>query len=81
MGRGIPEMTEAAMTYLVESTFADACLNVCHEIDPEGNLRPVEWCLFDQALGTVSDIGQNDIIRLVGCVTEEVALEYGLCTR
>ena len=74
-------MTETAMTHLVESTFADAGLHVRHEIDPEGNLRPVEGRLFDQALGTVGDIRQDDIISLIGGITEEIALEYGLCTR
>lgn len=73
-------MAETAMTHLVESTFADASLHVRHEIDPEGYLRPVEGRLFNQALGTVSDISQDDIISLVGCITEEIALEYGLCT-
>ena len=79
MGRAVPEMTETAMTYFVESALAHTSLYICHQIHPEGDLRTIKGRLFDNALGTVSDISQNDIISLISCITEEISLKNSLC--
>ena len=73
-------MTEVAVTHFVQSAFAEASLDVCHQIDPKGNLGAVEGCLLDDALSTVCDIGDDDIISLISRVAEEIALEHGLCS-
>ena len=33
---------------------------------------------MDDTLGTVGDVGHDDVISLVGGVAEEIALEYGM---
>ena len=71
-------MAELAMTDLIETAVGHARLNVGHEIDPQGNLRAVERGLLYDTLRTVGDIGHNDIVGLIGCVAQEVALKYGL---
>ena len=81
MCRAVPEMTELAVAHLVESAFSHACLYTCHQPHPKGNLRAVEGCLLDDALGAVCNVGDNHLVGLVGGVAEEIALENGLCTR
>ena len=68
------------MTHFVQSAFAEASLDVCHQIHPKGYLGAIEGCLLDDALGTVCDIGDDDIVGLIGCIAEEIALEHGLCS-
>ena len=50
------------MTHLVETTLADARLNVRHQINPESYLRAVERSLPDDTLGTIGNISGDDII-------------------
>ena len=66
------------MTHLVETTLADARLNVRHQINPEGYLRAVERSLLDDTLGTIGNISGDDIIGLISRITQEVTLKHGL---
>ena len=71
-------MTECPVTHFIESALADTGLNVCHQIDPKGNLRTVKRCLLDDTHGTIRHIGYDHIIGLVGGIAEEIALENRL---
>ena len=73
-------MTECTVAHLVEAALANTRLHACHQIAPEGNLRAVERGLLDDAFGTIGDIGEDDLVGLIGSITEEIALEYGLCS-
>ena len=78
VGRGVVEMTELTVTDLIKAALVELRLYTRHQIDPEGNFRAVEGCLLDDTLCTEGEVGSDDIICLVGCVAEEVALENGL---
>ena len=67
--------------YGIETAMGDRCPDTCHEINPQGNLRTVKGSLLDDALGTVGHVGDNDLVLLVGGITEEIAFENSLCTR
>ena len=70
-------MAELAVAYGVETAMGDACLHSRHQVDPEGDFRPVEWCLLDDALGAVGHVGHDHLVLLVGRVAQKVALEHG----
>ena len=71
-------MTELTVTDLIEAALVELRFDTRHQIDPEGNFRAVEGRLLDDTLCTEGEVGSDDIISLVGCVAEEVALENGL---
>ena len=78
MGGAVPEVTERTVLYLVEATLGQARLYTCHQVAPEGNLRTVEGRLLDDALRAVGDIGEDDLVGLIGGIAEEIALEHCL---
>ena len=80
MGRAVPEVTEGTVAHLVEAALAEPRLHTRHQVAPEGDLRAVERGLFNDAFGTIGDIGEDDLVGLVGGIAEEVALEHGLGT-
>ena len=67
------------MTHLVKAAFRKAGLYIAHQIYPQGDLGAVEGRLLDDALGTIGDIGGDDIVGLISGIAQEVALEDSLC--
>ena len=77
MGTGIIEVTELSVAGFIEAALADGGLYARHHVEPHGHLRTIEWRLLDNGLCTIGHIAKDDVVSLVGCVAEEIALENG----
>ena len=68
------------MGRLIEAAICLTCAHTRHQIDPHGYLGAVEWCLFNNTLGTVADVAGYHVVGLIGGITQEVAFEHCRCS-